>query len=103
MLWVFFVIAVPLAGLGVLLVLGKGGGLIAGYNTLPAYERARYDEKALCRCVGLGLFALAAAALLFGCGLSFALPALMWAGGVLFFGTIAFLLLYLNTGDRFKK
>ncbi len=40
MLWVFFVIAVLLAGLGVLLVLGKGGGLIAGYK-YPARVRTR--------------------------------------------------------------
>lgn len=31
---------------------GKGAGLIAGYNTLPKEEQARYDRNKLCKAVG---------------------------------------------------
>jgi uncharacterized membrane protein len=34
------------------LLSGRGGWLIAGYNTMSAEEKARYDEKGLSRAVG---------------------------------------------------
>ena len=45
-------IGVVLVALAVVLLRGKGGFLIAGYNTMPPKEQAKYDEKALCRFVG---------------------------------------------------
>jgi len=48
-------------GFGVLLVLsiylltGRGGWLIAGYNTSSKEEQQKYDEKKLCRVSGAGL------------------------------------------------
>ena len=38
-----------------LLLMGKGSFLIAGYNTASAKEKAQYNEKKLCRIVGVGL------------------------------------------------
>ena len=46
------VIAALFVLLGILFSRGKGAFLIAGYNTASAAERARYDEKALCRFMG---------------------------------------------------
>lgn len=38
-----------------LLLMGKDSFLIAGYNTASAKEKAQYNEKKLCRIVGVGL------------------------------------------------
>ena len=45
--------------LGLVFSQGKGAFLIAGYNTASQAEKAKYDEKALCRCMGKLMFALA--------------------------------------------
>lgn len=43
------------AVLSILFLMGKGGFLIAGYNTASESEKARYDEKRLCRVMGIGM------------------------------------------------
>ena len=37
------------------LLCGKGAWLIAGYNTMSQAEKRRYDEKKLCRAMGIFL------------------------------------------------
>lgn len=37
------------------MICGKGSFLIAGYNTASKEEKERYDEKKLCRVMGLGM------------------------------------------------
>lgn len=39
----------------ILFLSGKGSFLIAGYNTASKADQAKYDEKKLCRVVGLGM------------------------------------------------
>ena len=39
--------------LGVVFASGKGTGLIAGYNTATAEEKANYDKKKLCKAMSL--------------------------------------------------
>ena len=41
--------------LSVVFLLGKGAFLIAGYNTASKKEKARYNEKRLCRVMGAGM------------------------------------------------
>ncbi len=88
--------------LGIVLWRGKGAWLIAGYNTSSKEEKAKYDEKALCRFVAKLMFfcafcmALGAVAPLIGTWLLFPSQALMLIGIIA--GVI-----YLNTGNRFKK
>ena len=96
-------IGVVLVALAVVLLRGKGGFLIAGYNTMPPKEQAKYDEKALCRFVGkillpVGLLSPAVA-----------------VGGILHIGWLPkayfavitalalFAVVYANTGGRFRK
>lgn len=43
---------------GIVLCCGKGADLIAGYNTASPTEKARWDEKALCRGVGVLLLVM---------------------------------------------
>lgn len=44
------------------MIFGKGSWLIAGYNTASKKEKEKYDEKKLCRAVGI--YCLAAGILL---------------------------------------
>lgn len=89
--------------LGIILSKGKGANLIAGYNTASEEEKARIDEKKLCKLVGRLMFVLA------GCigllALSFPLKSkvLEWTGLGLFLLSIVFALIYLNTGGRINK
>lgn len=45
--------------LSIILLCGKGGWLIAGYNTFTKEEKEKVDEKRLCREVGVLLLMLA--------------------------------------------
>ncbi|QCT74120.1 DUF3784 domain-containing protein [Macrococcoides canis] len=45
--------------IGLFMLTGRGGFLIAGYNTLPAEQKAKYDEKRLCRFAGAVFIAAA--------------------------------------------
>lgn len=40
------------------MICGKGSFLIAGYNTASKEEKERYDEKKLCRVMGLCMLPL---------------------------------------------
>jgi len=89
--------------LGIVFMCGKGAWLIAGYNTSSAYEKSRTDEKALCRFMGKSMFVLAA------CWIPMCLNAvtgkmwLLWTGLGLFFIAIMVIVIYANTGNRFRK
>ncbi|HHX45516.1 MAG TPA: DUF3784 domain-containing protein [Chloroflexi bacterium] len=92
-----------LIGLGALFSTGRGAFLIAGYNTMPPEKQATYDTPALCRFMGKMMFVFA-----FCVGL-WILSDVLSAGwlftvGMILYGVgVAFLLVYVNTGNRFKK
>lgn len=52
MRWIVVVIFLPTI---ILLLSGRGGFLIAGYNTASEAEKKKYDEKKLCRVMGGGM------------------------------------------------
>ncbi|OUO76015.1 hypothetical protein B5F53_17755 [Blautia sp. An249] len=54
--WIFFII---LAILSIVLISGHGSWLIAGYNTASKEEKAKYNEKKLCRTMGIGMSIIA--------------------------------------------
>ena len=56
--WISWVTTAVLLLLSLVLIFGKGSWLIAGYNTSTKEEKARYDEKKLCRVVGIGLLVI---------------------------------------------
>lgn len=89
--------------LGIIFSCGKGAGLIAGYNTSSADEKARYDEKGLCKGMAKLMFALAACWLVIASSEIFKTMILLWIGLCLFMVVIVAGLIYLNTGNRFKK
>ena len=56
--WVLPAVTALFAVLSLVLLLGKGSWLIAGYNTASPEEKKRYDEKRLCRVSGGGMAVL---------------------------------------------
>ena len=89
--------------LGIMFLRGKGANLIAGYNTSSPAAKAKTDEVALCRFMGKAMFALASCWLILSLGSILEIKPLLWSGFALFFLVIVFVLIYCNTGNRFKK
>ena len=44
--------SIPLIIISAVLMTGRGGDFVAGLNTMSRAEREKYDEKAVCKCVG---------------------------------------------------
>lgn len=57
--WIVWVVFVVLVAISATLLSGHGANLIAGYNTASKKEREKYDEKKLCRVIGIGLLVVA--------------------------------------------
>ena len=89
--------------IAIFLLRGKGAFLIAGYNTMPSAKKARYDEKALCRCTGWLLLALSLCFALIPFGVHFDLSWLAYAGMALTLAVTLGFVIYANTGKRFLK
>lgn len=52
---VLWVCGIIMAIMSAVLLSGRGGGFISGYNLLSPEEKERYDEKKLCITMGAGL------------------------------------------------
>ena len=52
--WILPMVSFLLLIIAVILISGHSSGLIAGYNTLSATKKAKYNEKKVCRIVGGG-------------------------------------------------
>ena len=89
--------------LGIQLSKGKGAFLIAGYNTMPKSEKAKYDEIALCKFMGKIMYGISFSILLWALSEMLEMQVLFIVGLVLFLCLIVFVLVYSNTGNRFKK
>ena len=89
--------------LGIIFSIGKGACLIAGYNTSTEAEKAKIDEKKLCRLVGRLMFVLAGCTGLLTISIPLGSRGLHWTGLVLFVVSIIAGLIYINTGDRIRK
>lgn len=94
---------IPLLILAVYLSQGKGAFLIAGYNTMPKEEKAKYDEVALCKFMGKILYGICFSLVLLSLSEWLEIPALLWMGIALMIGLIVFTLVYSNTGNRFRQ
>lgn len=55
MSWIGLIALILILALSILLLTGRGSFLIAGYNTASKEEKAKYQEKRLCRVVGAGV------------------------------------------------
>ena len=61
------ILAVLLVSMGVIVLIGKGDNLIAGYNTASKEERAKYDVKKLRLLIGGFLVVLAPSLFIIAC------------------------------------
>jgi hypothetical protein len=100
---IFIIVVGSLLAMSIVLLNGKGAFLIAGYNTMSAQEKATYDEKALCRSMGKLLIA-------FTLVIALVFVALLIEQSWLLYGGIALsvvlplgYVVYVNTGNRFRK
>ena len=89
--------------LGFVFISGKGSFLIAGYNTMSKEEKEMYDTVSLCKFMGKMMFTLSFSMLLWLLSDVYKMNWLFIVGLVFFIGTLVFMLIYTNTGNRFKK
>ena len=89
--------------LGILFFCGKGSFLIAGYNTANKAERAKYDEKALCRAMGWLMIALAVCWFIIALNLLLENIVFLWIGLPLFFAVCIVGIVYMNTSKKIKR
>lgn len=73
MIWLVFAVFVLIT---ILLLTGHGSNLIAGYNTASQLKREKYNEKKLCRVVGMGMLVITLLILIMAIGQN-TLPAAM--------------------------
>ena len=64
--WIVRMVFVIVAVLSIVLLSGHGSWFISGYNTASKEEKKKYDEKKLCRTMGVGMSIIAILALIMG-------------------------------------
>jgi len=77
--------------------------MIAGYNLKTAEEKAKYNEKALCRFMGLLLLFVCAHMILMSIADLFGLAWLITPATILFLIILLGGVVYANTSKRFHK
>jgi succinate-acetate transporter protein len=89
--------------LGFVLRSGKGDWLIAGYNMLSEEEKNKYDKLALCKCIGNLLISFAILFIMTFICVLYINSDLITLFIVLILILIIGNLIYINTGNRFRK
>lgn len=103
-LWIIYgLLIVGSVILGIVFWRGKGSFLIAGYNTAKPSERAKYNEKALCRSVAIILFAIALSFVVSALGIVYDKIIPPWLGVVLILAVALIGAIYINTSKRVKR
>ena len=64
--WVVWIVFVIFAVLSIVLISGHGSWFISGYNTASKEEKEKYDEKKLCRTMGIGMSIISILILIMG-------------------------------------
>ena len=103
LLAIHLVIIMVFVILGVIFLNGKGAFLIAGYNTASKAEKQKADEKKLCSFMGKLMFILAGCWLVIASSEIFKAMWLLWVGLCLFFVVCIGAVIYMNSGNRFKR
>jgi len=100
---VLIVVNVLFIVLAVLFINVKATFLIAGYNTMPPEEKAKYDIGALSRFLGKTMFAISGSFFLLILGNIFNSNGLSIAATILLVAISVVALIHINTSKRFKK
>ncbi|MDF2882634.1 MAG: hypothetical protein K0R54_3191 [Clostridiaceae bacterium] len=99
--WVGWLVVIIMVISSIVLLMGKGSFLIAGFNTSSKEKKEQYDEKKLCRVVGGGLGIIS---IMMGISFAFKLPdsilKLMMPWGI--FVVAALMIILTNTVCRKK-
>ena len=96
-------LALLIVAASIVLLMGKGSWMIAGYNTSSKEEKEKTDSVALCKFMGKILLPIGALLPLIAVG---EICEIDWLGTlyiVILFGLIVFALIYANTKKRFQK
>ena len=64
--WTMWIIFGIFTVLSIVLLSGHGSWFISGYNTASKEEKEKYDEKKLCRTMGVGMSIIAILTLIMG-------------------------------------
>ncbi len=101
--WItILLIPVFLAGLGLVLISGKGDHLIAGYNTMTPERKAHVNIRKLSVFIGRMTVAVSGSVFLIFYGRAFHNDAALTLGCILSAIFILFMLIYSNTSRMFK-
>ena len=103
LLIVFLVITGLFIVLGIIFASGKGANLISGYNTASHEEKKNTDEKKLLKAMSVFMYVLAGCFLVSALSQVLHVKSLIWIGQSLFVAALITGLIYLNTGNRFRK
>ncbi len=93
---------VPIIIISCILMKGKGAFLISGYNTMKKEKREQYDTVRLCKFVGKMILPLGVLTALLGFIMQLGVWAI-YAYLVVNLGICIFMVVYMNTGNRFKR
>ena len=88
---------------GIFLLRGKCLWLVAGYNTMSAKKKEKYDQLALGKFMGKVFFAFAVIVPAIMLGSLFHIPILMWIAVGLVVALVIFMIIFANTNQRFIK
>ncbi len=64
--WIMWVVFAIFLIISIILLSGHGSWIISGYNTASKEEKAKYDEKKLCKTIGFGMAVIAVLILVMG-------------------------------------
>ncbi|TYQ16610.1 UNVERIFIED_CONTAM: uncharacterized protein DUF3784 [Acetivibrio alkalicellulosi] len=90
-------------GLGIMFSMGKGAFLIAGYNTMSKKKKSQYNTILLCKFMGKAMFLYAVSMCFFLFSELWESKIILYIGIALFSIITVFILVYSNTGNRFKR
>lgn len=97
------VLGLTLIIMSIVLLSGRGAVLIAGYNTAPKSEQAKYNSIRLCKFMGKILLPIGIMLPLLALSIIFGFA--WWFSFVFVFVTVGlcvFAVIYTNTGNRFR-
>ena len=97
------IIGVVFVIFAIILLAGKGGFLIAGYNTMSAKEKEKYDGVSLSKFIGKIFLPIGILCPGLTIGSMYNIPWLIALFPIVTIGLCVFALVYCNTANRFKK
>ncbi|MGG5462313.1 DUF3784 domain-containing protein [Clostridium sp. B9] len=102
---IYFLAPILLWGLAIAIGSGKANFLIAGYNTANKEEKEKIDDKRLSKFMGKFLFVLGLIQLILPITeiLEIKIKGLTTSVSIIFFIVTIGGVIYMNTGERFKK